>query len=103
MSDRNLELVTDSERDRLLNRAVAAYAKEGWTISAIFAGQAIAQRKGPIFGSVPWVNVLFTVICVLLTLLTAGLFLIPLLIMYLNREIETVVLTVDEYGQRTTS
>jgi hypothetical protein len=76
MSDRKLELVADSERDRLLNRAVAAYAREGWTISAIFAGQAIAQRKGSLFGSVVWVNVMLTVVSILLTLVTAGLFLI---------------------------
>src|SRR5665213_927652 len=103
MSDRMLELVSDAERDRILNRAVAAYAREGWTISAIFAGQAIAQRKGPLFGSVAWINVLFTLVCFLLTLLTAGLFLIVLLVMYLNRDSETVIITVDEYGQRTIS
>lgn len=103
MSDRKLELVADSERDRLLNSAVAAYARAGWTISAIFAGQAIAQRKGPLWGSVVWVNVVFTVVSILLTLVTAGLFLIVLLVMYLNRDIETVIITVDEYGQHTIS
>ena len=103
MSDRQLVLVPNSERDRLLNRAVAAYAREGWTISAMFAGQAIAQRKAPLFGTAAWVNVVVTVVSILLTLVTAGLFLIVLLVMYLNRDTETVIIAVDEYGRRTTS
>jgi hypothetical protein len=103
MSDKTLVLISDFERDRLLNRAVAAYARQGWTISAIFAGQAIAQRKGPLWGSVVWVNVVFTLVSILLTLVTAGLFLIVLLVMYLNRDTETVIITVDEYGRRTIS
>jgi hypothetical protein len=103
MSDRTLVVVSDSERDRILNTAVAAYAREGWTISAIFAGQAIAQRKGPLFGSVVWINVVFTLICFLLTIVSAGLFLIVLLVMYLNRDNESVIITVDEYGRRTIS
>jgi hypothetical protein len=82
MSDKTLVLISDFERDRLLNRA---------------------QRKGPLWGSVVWVNVVFTLVSILLTLVTAGLFLIVLLVMYLNRDTETVIITVDEYGRRTIS
>jgi hypothetical protein len=53
--------------------------------SVVFAGQAIAQRQEPLGGTGFWINSVFWISTVLLSLIAAGLFLIVTGIMYLNR------------------
>ena len=72
----------------LLNAEVARWAAQGWTVSSVSGNQAIVQRKKRI----GWFWNL------ILTLITAGLWLIVVIIRVVNRKIETRVITVDEYG-----
>jgi hypothetical protein len=92
-------VVSATERDAILNEATAAFARREWTITSVFAGQAIAQRRIPVGGTTPWISVVFWVASILLTLVTGGLWLIVLVIQYLSRATETTVITVDSYGK----
>ena len=75
-----------------LDREVAKYAREGYTVIDRTPGQVILQRKKRI----GWLKPL---ILIALALTVIGLFLIPLVLGVLNRKVETVVLTVDERGK----
>jgi hypothetical protein len=98
MSETASDIISADQRADILNAVIAEYARDGWTISGVFAGQAIAQRKEPLGGTRLWVSSVFWVATILLSLITAGLFLIVTGIMYLNRATETVVITVDDRG-----
>jgi hypothetical protein len=98
MSETALGVISADQRAAVLNTVIAEYARDGWTITSVFAGQAIAQRKDPLGGTGFWISLVFWVATILLSLITAGLFLIVTGIMYLNRRTETVVITVDEHG-----
>jgi hypothetical protein len=91
-------IISADQRAVLLNAVIAEYARDGWTISGVFAGQAIAQRRDPLGGTGFWISSVFWISTILLSLITAGLFLIVTGIMYLNRGTETVVITVDDRG-----
>ena len=98
MSESYLEVISTDRRDDILNRVVAIYAQEGWTISAVYAGQAIAQRRVPLGGYKTWINIIYWVVAILATILSGGLFLLVLLALYLGRATETVIINVDEHG-----
>ena len=76
----------------ILNAEVARYASQGWTVSTVHAGQAVLQRKKRI----GWFWNL------ILTLITAGLWLIVVIIRVVNRKIQTLIISVDAYGKVTT-
>jgi hypothetical protein len=98
MSDTASGVISADERAVVLNALVAEYARDGWTISGVFAGQAIAQRREPLGGTVFWISLVFWIATIVLSLVTGGLFLIVTGIMYLNRATETAVITVDDHG-----
>ncbi len=77
------------DRTALLNAEVARWASKGWTVSSVSGDQAIVQRKKRI----GWFWNL------ILTLLTAGLWLIVVIVRVVNRKIETRVITVDAAGR----
>jgi hypothetical protein len=99
MSVSEANVVTAAERDAVLNDAIAGFARQGWTISSVFAGQAIAQRRVPLGGYSPWISGIFWFASILLVLVTGGLWLIVLVISYLSRATETTVITVDAHGE----
>jgi len=76
----------------ILNAEVARYAARGWTVSSVQGQQAVLQRKKRI----GWFWNL------ILTLVTAGLWLIVVIIRVVNRKIESLILTVDGYGRVST-
>lgn len=80
--------MTPAQQAAALNAEVARWASNGWTVGSVGDGQAIVQRKKRI----GWFWNL------ILTLITAGLWLIVVIIRVVNRKIETRVITVDEYG-----
>lgn len=73
----------------ILNAEVARYAARGWTVSSVQGQQAVLQRKKRI----GWFWNL------VLSLITAGLWLIVVIIRVVNRKIESLILTVDAYGR----
>ena len=77
----------------ILNAEVARYASQGWTVSTVHGQQAVLQRKKRI----GWFWNL------ILTVLTAGLWLIVVIIRVVNRKIQTLIVTVDAYGRVSTS
>lgn len=83
----------DPVRVAALDAAVARWAKNDWTVSSVSGATAVLQRKKRI----GWFWNL------VLTLLTGGLWLIVVIIRVVNRKIETIVLTVDEYARVHTS
>lgn len=80
--------LNDAARTEILNQAVARYARDGWTVNSVAGFQAVLSRKKRI----GWFWNL------ILALITAGLWLIVVIIRVVNRKILTVVLTVDAYG-----
>lgn len=95
--------ISEDERAAILNSAIANFARDGWTISAVFAGQAVAQRKVSLGGDKFWIAGIFWTVNILLAVFTGGLWLIALIVLYLSRATETVVIAVDEQGNVTTS
>jgi hypothetical protein len=83
----------DPVRIQALDEAVAHWARNGWSVSSVSGATAVLQRKKRI----GWFWNL------VLTLLTGGLWLIVVVIRVVNRKIQTVVLTVDEYARVHTS
>lgn len=77
-----------AQRSALLNAEVARWASKGWTVSSVGDGQAILQRKKRIGWF--WNTIL--------ALVTAGLWLIVVIIRVVNRKIQTRIVTVDAYG-----
>lgn len=83
----------DPVRSAALDAAVARWARDGWAVSSVSGTSAVLQRKKRI----GWFWNL------VLTLLTGGLWLIVVVIRVVNRKIQTVILSVDEYGRIHTS
>jgi hypothetical protein len=99
VTDSNMRVISATDRDAILNDVIAVYAQQGWTISGVLSGQAIAQRRVPVGGYKTWISVIFWFASIVLTLITGGLFLIVIGIMYLTRATDTTVITVDEHGE----
>jgi hypothetical protein len=75
-------------RAQLLNSVIATQAQAGWTVQAVSEGQAILSRNKRI----GWA------LNLLLALLTAGIWLIVVLVQIVNRKKETLIVTVDKFG-----
>jgi hypothetical protein len=103
MSATEASLVDEDERASILNAVIADYARDGWAISAVFAGQAIAKKKDRLGGNNFWFAGIFWTLNIIVAAVTGGLWLIVLAIIYLTRGTETVVIAVDEYGRFTAS
>jgi len=82
------EPITPEQQAAILNAEVARFAAQGWTVGSVSAGQGILQRKKRIGWF--WNTIL--------ALLTAGLWLIVVIVRVVNRKIETRIVTVDAYG-----
>ena len=80
--------VSQEARAQLLNAEVAKYAKRGWTVETVAAGQAVLSKNKRI----GWFWNLILVI------LTGGLWLIYVVYRALNRKKLTAIITVDAYG-----
>ena len=73
----------------ILNAEVARFARKGWTVSSVQGQQAVLQRKKRI----GWFwNLLLCVV-------TAGVWLIVVIIRMVNRKVESMILTVDAFGK----
>lgn len=82
-------IFTLDQRNQILSQEVSKYALSGWGVASTTSTQAVLQRKKRI----GWFwNII-------LALITGGLWLIVVLIRVVNRKIETLVITVDEYGR----
>lgn len=80
--------LSDDSRAQVLNAEVARYAKRGWTVQTVNAGQAVlskVRRMGWFWN-------------LILVLLTGGLWLIYVVYRALNRKFDTLIITVDQYG-----
>lgn len=83
------DAMSADSRAQLLNAEIATYARRGWNVQSIAAGQAVLSRNKRI----GWFwNLILVVI-------TAGLWLIYVIYRALNRKQETLIITVDEYGR----
>jgi hypothetical protein len=80
--------ITQEQQAAILNSEVARLAAQGWTVGSVSGGQGILQRKKRIGWF--WNTIL--------ALVTAGLWLIVVIVRVVNRKIETRVVTVDAYG-----
>ena len=80
--------ITQEQQAAILNAEVARLAAQGWTVGSVSGGQGILQRKKRIGWF--WNTIL--------TLVTAGLWLIVVIVRVVNRKIETRIVTVDAYG-----
>lgn len=82
-------VLSEEARAQVLNAEVARYAQQGWTVQTVSAGQAVVskvRRMGWFWNTIG-------------VLITAGLWLIYVIYRALNRKRDTVVITVDAYGQ----
>jgi hypothetical protein len=75
-------------RAQLLNSVIAAQAQAGWTVQTMSEGQAILSRNKRI----GWA------LNLLLAFLTFGIWLIVVLVQIVNRKKETLIVTVDKFG-----
>lgn len=76
-------------RTEILNAEVARYAGKGWTVNSVQGSQAVLSRKKKIGF---WPNFILSV-------LTAGFWLIVVLVRVVNRKVENLVLNVDAFGK----
>jgi hypothetical protein len=81
--------LTTDQRSELLNIEVARYASKGWTVSSVSGTQAVLQRKKKIGF---WLNFFLSVV-------TAGFWLIVVLVRVINRKVESLILSVDVNGK----
>lgn len=89
MTDTSQTVLSDEGRAALLNAEVAKQASRGWTVQTVSSGQAVLSRNVKI----GWFwNII-------LSLLTAGLWLIVVIVRVVNRKKETLVIQVDAYGR----
>lgn len=82
-------ILSDSDRQNILNRAVAKYVKAGWATETITGTQAVLVKTKRI--GLFW--------NVVLTAITAGVWLIYVAYRALNRKSTRIVLHVDEVGR----
>jgi hypothetical protein len=80
--------ITHEQQAAILNAEVARLAAQGWTVGSVSGGQGILQRKKRIGWF--WNTIL--------ALVTAGLWLIVVIVRVVNRKVETRIVTVDAYG-----
>jgi hypothetical protein len=80
--------MSEEARAQLLNAEVAKWAKRGWTVESVAAGQAVLSKNKRI----GWFWNLILVI------LTGGLWLIYVVYRALNRKKLTAIITVDAFG-----
>ena len=80
---------TEVERRAALERATTAYVQEGYKLDSLTSWQAVLSRRQRVRIGVNLV----------LTLLTAGFWLIILALRLLNWPMDRVVLTIDEHGK----
>ena len=88
MTEANATPITAAQQSAILNAEVARLASQGWTVSSVSGGQGIVQRKKRIGWF--WNTIL--------VLITAGLWLIVVVVRVINRKIETRIVTVDQFG-----
>ena len=81
--------LTDAERRRILDRAVAKYVRHGYTVKSNDGRQAVVAKRQS-------VNVLLNL---LLVIITGGIWLIILALRLLNWPTDRAVLTVDASGE----
>jgi hypothetical protein len=98
MSGTSAGTISKAERDEILNAIVADYARDGWTITSVFAGQAVVQKKERLGSNNFWVGGAFWALVILLVIFTAGLWLIVIAFWYLTLKTQTVIIRVDERG-----
>lgn len=98
MSGTSATTISNAERDAILNAIVADYARDGWTITSVFAGQAVVQKKERLGSDNFWVGGVFWGLVILLVIFTAGLWLIVIAFWYLTLKTQTVIIRVDERG-----
>jgi hypothetical protein len=80
--------LSDDVRAQLLNSVIVAQGQAGWAVQTMSEGQAILSRNKRIGWAVN----------LLLALLTGGLWLIVVIVQIVNRKKETLIVTVDKYG-----
>jgi len=81
--------MTEDQRAGILNSEIAKYASRGWIVQHADAGQAVLSKNKRI----GWFwNVI-------LSLVTAGIWLIVIIFRLVNRKRNTLVITVDQYGK----
>lgn len=83
------EPLTDSARDQILNTEVAKYVSRGWTVQSSGGGMAVLSKQKRVGWF--WNTVL--------TIVTAGLWLIYVIYQLANRKSGTKVIRVDAYGK----
>ncbi|MDR5699580.1 hypothetical protein [Agromyces aerolatus] len=91
MTDANAgrTVLSEESRAQVLNAEVARYAQDGWTVQAVSSGQAVlskVRRMGWFWNTIG-------------VLITAGFWLIYVIYRALNRKRDTLIITVDAYGQ----
>lgn len=80
--------VPDSRRRAILDDAVAAYVRHGYSVALASPHRAVVQRPQQVK----------VMLSLGLTLITGGVWLVILALRLLNRPVDRVVLTVDEWG-----
>ena len=84
--------VSEVEVSAILNAEVARYARKGWTVASVSGNQAVLQRNK----RMGWFWNL------VLTLLTAGLWLIVVFVQLVNRKKRSLIISVDAFGKVST-
>ena len=79
---------TEAQRGAVLERAVDAYVQEGYRLESLSSWQAVVTRRQRVRVGVN----------LLLTIVTAGFWLVILALRLLNWPVDRAVLTVDEHG-----
>ncbi len=88
MDDMSDGRVPEARRREILDDAVAVYVRHGYTVALSSAHRAVVQRPQQ-------VKVMLNLG---LALITGGVWLVVLAVRLLNRPMDRVVLTVDEWG-----
>lgn len=88
MSDATTGALSAETRTEILNIQVANEARKGWVVNSVAGNQAVLSRK----------KKLSFLLHALLTLLTGGLWLIVVVVLIVNRKVETLVINVDASG-----
>lgn len=85
--------LSEDARAQILNAEVAKHAARGWNVQTVAAGQAVLSRNKKI----GWFwNIVLSII-------TAGIWLIVVIVRVVNRKKNTLVIIVDAYGKVRTS
>lgn len=88
-ANRGPVVLTEEARAQVLNGEIARYVQAGWSVQTVGSGQAVltkVRRMGWFWNTIG-------------VIITAGLWLIYVIYRALNRKRDTVVVTVDAYGQ----